>query len=918
MKSFKILLKDGMYDFKKRDKVEDIDRESYVDLCSCMSAYHVLEGVKQADKEGASKHFEESNQFIMEAEKYNQYSPMVWLRKGLLLLAKGSFEAAEYQLSSVQQAEPNLIAAKLVSACVSFCAGSYKQALAGFQSCLKQIPNSGPVELRLAIGFCFEKLGFPEAARIAFERVLTMMEGKGAISALTALAVLNLNEGIMSKEAFQQGMQQLKQAYELDKNNPVILNHLGNHFFFKKDYKKSEVLLRNSLTHSEDVDDKVKAETMYILGKLAHIQGNLDEAYRNYFESTRLNGELKMSQFGLGQCLVARKDYINAIGCLEKVLTTFTNNHEATRLLGLLLMESSGKNVGRCPELLTKALKDHQDSPNELADIYLSLGYLLAERNQEEALQVYLKAKELDPERFEGNPMLLNNLGVLAGSVQQLDEALKHCQLKGGEVYDTILFNKARLLESNYTESKRIYQEIIVRRPGHISSHLRLGCLALSHGQNQEAIDHFKEAIGQDENCFEAWTLLANTQLRMKAVTPARKSFERILQKLDRHDIYALVSLGNLYVDLGRSDKASRLDYFRRAMEFYQKAISLEPKNHLAANGLGMVLAEMGHYERAKEIFIQVRLADPSNTDAISNLGHCFVELGQYGAAVSVYEHLLETQPSAKVRLSALLYLARALLCLGKAEKQSNHLRRAITYLQEAQEKLPKDTPILFNIALCKQELASILIKTKVSPSTGEEGVGLDKEAIQEATDSLCQSKDLLTRLITGDSSSGIDGKLVEQRLAWCDSLQETLTSRLNKSQSKDDARRSHLAALQAKRAEEQAVIEAEEAEKKAQWQAEQARIEQARKEMAERLKLVEEKVVASSSTTQTISTTPSRTGKKRAKDHEEHVAEEEDDQDDDEEVIPSTRKRSTRTSTGRPSTLSKDFISSSDLDEDE
>ena len=34
------------------------------------------------------------------------------------------------------------------------------------------------------------------------------------------------------------GVQKLSRAYGIDSQNPMVLNHLANHFFFKKDYNK--------------------------------------------------------------------------------------------------------------------------------------------------------------------------------------------------------------------------------------------------------------------------------------------------------------------------------------------------------------------------------------------------------------------------------------------------------------------------------------------------------------------------------------------------------------------------------------------------------------------------------------------------------------------------------------------------------
>jgi RNA polymerase-associated protein CTR9 len=46
-------------------------------------------------------------------------------------------------------------------------------------------------------------------------------------------------------ESIKDGVQKLSRAYTIDSTNPMVLNHLANHFFFKKDYHKV-----NSISHA--------------------------------------------------------------------------------------------------------------------------------------------------------------------------------------------------------------------------------------------------------------------------------------------------------------------------------------------------------------------------------------------------------------------------------------------------------------------------------------------------------------------------------------------------------------------------------------------------------------------------------------------------------------------------------------------
>ena len=66
--------------------------------------------------------------------------------------------------------------------------------------------------------------------RQAFERALTL--DSQCVGALVGLAILELN--LKTPEAIRNGVQMLSKAYTIDSSYPMVLNHLANHFFFKK------------------------------------------------------------------------------------------------------------------------------------------------------------------------------------------------------------------------------------------------------------------------------------------------------------------------------------------------------------------------------------------------------------------------------------------------------------------------------------------------------------------------------------------------------------------------------------------------------------------------------------------------------------------------------------------------------------
>ena len=65
-----------------------------------------------------------------------------------------------------------------------------------------------------------------------------------------------------------------------------------------------------------------------------------------------------------------------------------------------------------------------------------------------------------------------------------------------------------------------------------------------------------------------------------------------------------MISLGNMYfANISSNPERYRKDSYK----FFHHVLNEDPKNVYAANGLGMVCAEMGELETAREIISRVR-----------------------------------------------------------------------------------------------------------------------------------------------------------------------------------------------------------------------------------------------------------------------------------------------------------------------
>lgn len=190
----------------------------------------------------------------------------------------------------------------------------------------------------MGIGHCYYKLGKTEKAKLAFEQALK--KNSNCVGALVGLALLELNQ--KDPASIRKGVQMLSKAYYIDRTDPMVLNHLANHFFFKKVYDKVQQLALHAFHNTEN--EAMRAESCYQLARSYHIQGDFDQAFQYYYQATQFaSPQFVLPQFGLGQMYIHRSDLDNASQCFEKVLKIHQGNYETMKILGSLYAQSSNQ-----------------------------------------------------------------------------------------------------------------------------------------------------------------------------------------------------------------------------------------------------------------------------------------------------------------------------------------------------------------------------------------------------------------------------------------------------------------------------------------------------------------------------------------------------------------------------------------------
>ncbi len=164
-------------------------------------------------------------------------------------------EQADAQFNFVLGQAPNNIPSLLGKACIAFNKKDYRGALAYYKKALRTNPSC-PASVRLGMAHCFAKLNKLDKARYSFDSIVdsflfqtgnlslaatlnfrlgfqrALDLDANCVGALVGLGILELNN--KTPESIKNGVQLLSKAYTIDPTNPMVLNHLADHFFYKK------------------------------------------------------------------------------------------------------------------------------------------------------------------------------------------------------------------------------------------------------------------------------------------------------------------------------------------------------------------------------------------------------------------------------------------------------------------------------------------------------------------------------------------------------------------------------------------------------------------------------------------------------------------------------------------------------------
>ncbi|KAI1460704.1 TPR-like protein [Annulohypoxylon moriforme] len=475
------------------------------------------------------------------------------------------------------------------------------------------------------------------------------------------------------------------------------------------------------------------------------------------------------AKFGIAQLSVLNNDLGEAKLRLEKIIQSANKNernYEAMILLGTLYAEEVFANqyattkedksseMRKAIEYLEHARTAWKDPKKNLSPdsaILLNLARLYEGDYPDKALECLLQVEQLELDQIPASehptdiedesalrnalrknlpPQLLNNIGCFYSQAekhdlasQMFEAALSSCMRisEKGEDTDTdslvttISFNLGRSYESQglTDEAVDVYEKLLIRHDNYIDAKARLAYIKLRKNPIKEGPDAVAQLQQENSSDLEVRALygwyLGRVSSRKRSGNvnedPELRHYKHTLQHHDKHDRYALIGMGNLYMMAAREmrrdteqEKQKRSAGYTRAVEFFDKALQLDPKNAHAAQGIAIALVEdRKDYKSALPIFLKVRetIKDPN---VYINIGHIYAELRQFSKAIENYEIALSKEGKQNDP-GILACLGRTWLNRGRHERNLDAYKNALHFAREALRVSPDQIHFKFNVA---------------------------------------------------------------------------------------------------------------------------------------------------------------------------------------------------------------------------
>ena len=246
-------------------------------------------------------------------------------------------------------------------------------------------------------------------------------------------------------------------------------------------------------------------------------------------------------------------------------------------------------------------------------------------------------------------------------------------------------------------EADRYYTAILKANPKHPDANHNMGVLAVGVGKINEALPFFKTALEVNPKIDQFWLSYIDALIKLERITDAKAVFDQAKSKgVNGNRFYRLEkSLAGLYKSIevnatSQNSPEPPNDQLQNLLKLYtqsqyQKALMqasqlLEefPRSVNLCNIIGVVYKGLGKLDKAIEAYEKVISIKPDFTQAYNNMGIALKERGDFIEAVNAYKNSIAISTGS---FSTYNNLGNALKELGKLDEATQAYEKALSLI---------------------------------------------------------------------------------------------------------------------------------------------------------------------------------------------------------------------------------------------
>ncbi|MEM9293982.1 MAG: tetratricopeptide repeat protein [Acidobacteriota bacterium] len=307
---------------------------------------------------------------------------------------------------------------------------------------------------------------------------------------------------------------------------------------------------------------------------------------------------------------------------------------------------------------------------------------------------------------FVGFADVLRELGHSAEAEVILRRAL---ETNPGETVLTARLGELALDQGRPEEAVQLLRQVLRRVPGANRLHYPLALAHRALGDLDKAKEHLDQRgevglkaedelmdkVAEQRQGERVYILEGRRAYDVGRFVEAEAAFRRALNAAPQ-SVTVLVNLASAIGAQGRSGEA---------LELYQQALDLDPKNRAAAYNVGVLAAGLGQLEQSEAAFRAVIEGDPRDLESIGYLARILEATNRREEALGVYNKARETLPDVEeVRFQQ----ARLLVDLGRIGEALDHLESTYAEMPEPKARTSSRIVIALSRLLAANPFAQL------------------------------------------------------------------------------------------------------------------------------------------------------------------------------------------------------------------